>query len=99
MEKSKTIKRAKKRHAPPAASRVVMSESEFVKLGGGVVAYIKTMTSEEARAMFPAVEGLPGGINLYALHGADGTPIALTDSKQAAIGHALGDELEITSLH
>ena len=77
----------------------VMSEIELAKLGGGQVAYIKVMTSEQARAMFPTVEGLPQGISLYALHAADGTPIALTDTRQAAVGHALGDELEIASLH
>ncbi len=49
--------------------------------------------------MFPAIEGLPQGINLFALHAADGTPLALTDSRQAAVGHAMGDELEIASLH
>jgi len=49
--------------------------------------------------MFPAIEGLPVGINLFALHAADGTPIALTDSRQAAVGHAMGDELEIAAVH
>ena len=77
----------------------VMSETDFAKLGDGHVAYIRTMTSEEARQMFPAVEGLPQGINLFALHAADGTPIALTDTRSAAIGHAMGDELEIASIH
>lgn len=77
----------------------VMSEADFAKLGDGHVAYIKTMTSEEASRMFPAVEGLPQGINLFALHSADGTPIALTDTRSAAVGHAMGDELEIASIH
>lgn len=76
-----------------------MTISEFAELGGGEVAYIKTLTSDQAHQMFPAIEGLPEGINLYALHAADGTPLALTDSMQAALGHALGDELEIASLH
>ena len=57
------------------------------------------MTSDEAKRMFPAVEGLPQAINLYSLDAADGTPIALTDTMQAAVGHAIGDELEIQSLH
>jgi hypothetical protein len=77
----------------------VMSMSDLAKLGGGKVAYIKIMTSDEAKEMFPAIEGLPQGINLFALHAADGTPLALTDSHQAAVGHAMGDELEIASLH
>lgn len=76
-----------------------MTTSEFAELGGGEVAYIKTLTSDQAHKMFPAIEGLPEGINLYALHAADGTPLALTNSMQAALGHALGDELEIASLH
>lgn len=76
-----------------------MSVSEFAELGGGQVAYIKMMTSDEAHQMYPAIQGLPDGINLYALHAADGTPLALTDTMQAALGHALGDELEIASVH
>lgn len=77
----------------------VMSELEFANLGDGEVAYIKTMTSDEAIRLFPTIEGLPEGISLYALHGADGTPLALTDTHSACVGHALGDELEIASVH
>jgi hypothetical protein len=77
----------------------VMSEVEFAKLGGGHVAYIKVLTSDEAHRLYPAIKGLPAGIDLYALHAADGTPLALTDSRQAAIGHAKGDKLEVASVH
>jgi hypothetical protein len=81
---------------PPAP---LMSLSELAQLGDGKVAYIRVMTHDEAKELFPAVENLPEGIDLYALHAADGTPLILTDSRQAAIGHALGDELEIASVH
>ena len=77
----------------------VMSELELARLGGGEVAYIKTLTSDEALEMFPQIEGLPKGIPLFSLHAADGTPIALTDTLQAAIGHAHEDELLIAPLH
>lgn len=80
--------------APP-----VMSEIELARLGGGEVAYIKVLSVDEARQMFPAIEGLPAGVRLFALHGADGTPIALTDSRQAALSHAMDGELAIASLH
>jgi hypothetical protein len=79
--------------------RIAMTEGELATLGGGVVAYIKTLTSDEASRMFPAVKGLPEGINLFSLHAADGTPLALTDTKQAAIGHAIDDDLQIASVH
>jgi hypothetical protein len=81
------------------ATPPVMSEIELARLGGGEVAYIKVLSVEEARQMFPAIEGLPAGVRLFALHGADGTPIALTDSRQAALSHAMDGELAIASVH
>jgi len=91
-------KRSRRKRSGADVSPVI-SQIELARLGGGQIAYIKEMTSEEARRMFPAVEGLPNGIDLFALHAADGTPIALTDSRQAAVSHAIGDELEIASVH
>ena len=98
VEGKNDTKTAKGRKAKTAAPPV-MSMSELAKLGGGKVAYIRVMTADEATQMFPAVEGIPTGISVFALHAADGTPIALTDSRQAALGHAMGDELEIASVH
>jgi hypothetical protein len=94
--KENTTKRSRK--AQPVVAPV-MSEIELARLGGGQVAYIKTLSSDEALAMFPAIEDLPRGINLFALHAADGTPIALTDTRQAALSHAMDGELEIASVH
>lgn len=94
MQKVVRQRKARKTSAPPA-----MTMSDLAKLGGGKVAYIKVMSTDEAKELFPAVEGLPTGIDLFALHAADGTPLALTDSRQAAVGHAMGDELEIASVH
>lgn len=92
-------KRSRRKRVADAAVAPIMSEIELARLGGGQIAYIKELTSDEARQMFPSVEGLPNGIGLYALHAADGTPIALTDSRQAAVSHAMGDELQIASIH
>lgn len=91
------MKRTRRR--PFGGIPAMMSPDEFARLGDGKVAYIKVMTSEEAHVMFPSIEGLPSGINLFALHAADGTPLALTDSRQAAMGHAMGDELEIRAVN
>ena len=77
----------------------VMSKSELAHLGDGKIAYIKELTSDEAINFYPSVENLPKGLQLYALHGADGTPIALTDDRGTAIAHAMGDELEIATIH
>ena len=95
-ENKKTVsrKRSGKKSPPP-----LMTDRDLAALGGGRIAYIKVMSSDEARRMYPAVDGVPTGISLYALQAADGTPIALTDTLQAAIGHAMGDELELASVH
>lgn len=77
----------------------VMSAVEFARLGGGEVAYIKELTADEAGKLFPKIKGIPKGIALFALHAADGTPLALTDTRQAAIGHAIEDDLAVTSVH
>jgi len=97
MNRAKRARSPRKRNHSKVAP--IMSQLELARLGGGEIAYIKVLSSEEAQRLYPAVEGLPVGINLYALHAADGTPIALTDSRQAAIGHARGDKLEVASVH
>jgi len=99
-----TVRGAKSRKGVRASGKrtgtpLIMSEIEFAKLGGGEVAYIKSMTTDEAMRLYPTIKGLPRNIHVFALHAADGTPIALTDSRQAAIGHAIGDKLEVASLH
>ena len=77
----------------------IMSEHDLAGLGDGQIAYIKVMTSDEAQDLFPMIEDLPTGANLYALHGADGTPIALTDSRDAALSHAFEGQLAVASVH
>jgi hypothetical protein len=76
-----------------------MTEHEFATLGGGVVAYIKILSAKQATKLFPDVVGIPKKGKFYSLHGADGTPLALTDTLQAARGHAIEDDLEVASVH
>jgi hypothetical protein len=92
--KSGPRRRSSKKMAAP-----IISEIDLARLGDGVVAYIRIMSSEEAKERFPSIDNLPRGLTLYALHAADGTPIALTDTRQAAMSHALGDDLEIATVH
>ena len=95
-----TTKRTRSRAAADrAVAPPTMSQIELARLGGGHVAYIKILSSDDAKRLFPAVEGVPPGISLFALHAADGTPIALTDSRQAAMSHAMDGDLMIASLH
>jgi hypothetical protein len=77
----------------------VMSAIEFARLGDGQVAYVKQVDSDQARNLFPALSGLPEGIDLYAVVGADGTPLGLTDSRSSAIASVIEYELEPVSVH
>ena len=78
-----------------------MSPEALAHLGDGRIAYVKTIRSEEVRALFPQAEipQMAAGQMLFALHAADGTPIMLTDSREAAIANAWSQELETVSVH
>ncbi len=76
-----------------------ISELELSRLGRGEVGYVKVLTPKQAQTMFPMVEGLPKTGNLFSLHAADGTLIAVTDTRKAVLSHAMDGELEIVPLH
>lgn len=80
-------------------TRTLMSLKELALLGDGEVAYIKQLDSDAATELFPALDDAPEGIDLYAVLGADGTPIALTDSRNAAIANAIENDLVPVSVH
>jgi hypothetical protein len=71
----------------------------FAMLGGNKIAYVKPILSEKAAELFPQVPNLAPGTKLFALHAADGTPIMLTDSREAAVASAWSNELEAVSVH
>jgi hypothetical protein len=81
------------------SSKPMISPEAFAMLGGGKVAYVKTIRSEDVQKQFPQAPNLAPGTLLYALHAADGTPIMLTDSREAAVANAWSQELETVSLH
>jgi len=76
-----------------------MSPEAFAHLGDGVVAYIKPIRSEDVPAMFPQAPKIAPGLRLFALHAADGTPIMVTDSREAAMANAWSNELQTVSVH
>ena len=82
-----------------AANRNPMTSEAFAVLGGGKIAYVKPIRSEDVRKLYPAAPELQPGLHLFALHAADGTPIMVTDSREAAIANAMTHELETVSVH
>jgi len=72
-----------------------------VSFEGSRLAYIKPISASEARALgaVPSDLKLPEGIQLYAIHTADGSSVAIMDTWAAAYGVALQNDLTPLSLH
>jgi hypothetical protein len=76
-----------------------ISPEALAHLGDGQIAYIKMIRSEDVPAIFPQAPQIAPGLQLFALHAADGTPIMVTDSREAAVANAWSNELQTMSVH
>ena len=62
-----------------------ISTEQLAQLGLQQIAYVKPIVVNGSAA--------------FAIHAADGTPIMLTDSREAAIANAWSNELQAVSVH
>ena len=76
-----------------------ITQDALAHLGDGRIAYVKQIQSEDVRTMFPQAPNIAPGIKLFALCAANGTPIMLTDTREAALANAWSQELEAVSVH
>jgi len=76
-----------------------ITQEALAQLGGGHLAYVKPIRSEDVAMLFPQAPEIQPGLMLFALHAADGTPIMLTDTREAALANAWSQELEPVSVH
>lgn len=81
------------------ARHMVEHDPSFAALGEGKLAYVRTLSAEEVPTLFPQAPRLQPGLRLFALFSADGTPIMLTDSREAALANAWQHDLVTLSLH
>jgi len=80
-------------------SSIQLTPGDLATLGEGEVAYVKPMQSDEVRRLFPQAPAMDPGLQLFALLSANGTPILLTDSRDAAVANAWAHDLQTVSLH
>ncbi|MGE3247086.1 MAG: DUF1150 family protein [Beijerinckiaceae bacterium] len=92
------IDTAKKLPQPGGLASQITLE-QLAHLGDGTIAYVKQMRSEDIQSAFPQIGSIEPGLKLFALLSADGSPILLTDSKDAAIANAWEHDLQTVSLH
>jgi hypothetical protein len=80
-------------------TNLAITQEALAHLGDGRLAYVKAINSEDVANLFPQAPKIAPGIKLFALHSADGTPIMLTDTREAALANAWSQELEAVSVH
>ena len=80
-------------------SQTEVTQLQLAHIGEGAIAYVKTIRSEDAQRLFPQAPDIRPGLRLFALLGADGTPILLSDSKDVLIANAWENQLQTVSVH
>ena len=83
----------------PEAQVPFLTVEQLSQLGEGLVAYVKPIASKDIGTLFPEIPGVEPGLQLFALLGASGKPLMLTDSRDAALANAMQNELHMVSLH
>lgn len=79
--------------------RLPLSPKAFAILGENRFAYVKEVRSEDLPILYPQAPRFVPGLSLFALCAADGTPIAIADSRAAVVADAESHQLETMSVH
>ena len=79
--------------------RPTLDPSALAALGEGQIAYVKPISSDEVKRIFPQAPDLQPGLTLFALLSASGAPILLTDSRDTAVANAWAHDLQTVSLN
>lgn len=99
-------------HAPPVATSSARNAANgsasahdlraleaLAAMGGGEIAYIRAFRASELCDLFPQSADLHPSVQLFALFGADGTPLMLADTRDAVISGAWQNDLSMATLH
>ena len=76
-----------------------LTPHELAALGGGRIAYVRAMRGEELTRLFPQAPEIAADRQIYVLLAADGSPLVIADSEQAAVANAWNNDLVTVSLH
>ena len=68
-------------------------------LGNGALGYIREIEPGHAAKLLGPQINVPGDIRLYCLYGADGTPMSISGSVEAAFAAAREHELTPVTVH
>ena len=83
----------------PSGNEARRALEELMAMGDGETAYLRKFRAGELRKMFPQTAELHPSVELYALFGADGTPLILADTRDAVLNGAWDHKLTLSALH
>jgi hypothetical protein len=83
----------------PPREPTVQTPEALMAMGDGEMAYLRRFRAGELRGMFPQVADLHPSVELFALFGADGTPLILADTREAVLSGAWDHKLTLASLN
>lgn len=76
-----------------------LDDAALAALGGGVIGYVREIEGADAVKLLGERINVAPKAKLYCLYNADGSPISISGSREAAITSAMEHELEPASVH
>ncbi len=76
-----------------------MKANEFAALGGGQIAYIREVAHSGGLGSGDGVPNPVSRVKLFALHGADGQPIMVSENRDEVIANAFQINLMPLTVH
>ena len=76
-----------------------LTAQDLAHLGEGALGYIKEIEVTEARRLLGSQATVAPNSRLFCLYNADGTPVSISGSREAALGSAFEHELMAMSVH
>lgn len=76
-----------------------LTQQDLAQIGEGALGYIREIEVKEAQRLLGAQHSVAQNATLYCLYHADGTPVSISASREAALGSAFEHELMAMSVH
>ena len=76
-----------------------LSLADLAQLGGGALGYIREIEVREAKRLLGGEAKVAPDTKLFCLYNADGTPVSISGSREAAMGSAFEHEILPMSVH
>ena len=84
---------------PETEKKIEIAATDLAALGNGALGYIREIQPGHAAKLLGPQIDVPGDIRLYCLYGADGTPMSISASFEAAFAAAREHELTPVTVH